>query len=58
MDGLHPKRFRAWRWEQQLVIFYGEIEEEFILNNAGWLERAQNKEHWRLIRHSFCDLEG
>ena len=43
----HPRRFHAWRWEQQLVDFYGEADTIFIDEDVGWLARAATRDEWR-----------
>ena len=55
-DGLHPKRFKAWRWEQQLVDGYGAAEQPDIFANEGWLEAANERAAWRTTRMNFCKL--
>ena len=52
--GLHPKRFKAWRWEAQLVSFYGECEVMHIEQNAGWMLLAQCREDWRTRSEGFA----
>ena len=49
----HPRRFRAWRWEQQLTAYYGEAETVFIDENVGWMEIAQNRDMWRMHRQKY-----
>jgi hypothetical protein len=46
---LHGRRFgRPFRWEAQLVDFYGEAAGDSPeTNNYGWMELAQNREAWR-----------
>ena len=50
----HPARFRAWRWEQQLVSYYGKAKSPFIDENVGWLEKAQDRVFWRTQRDLFA----
>ena len=50
----HPARFRAWRWEQQLVAHYGEAKSVFIDENVGWMEEAQHRGSWRIQRDIFA----
>ena len=50
----HPARFRAWRWEQQLVVCYGEAKALFIDDNVGWLEHAQDRASWKSQRDVFA----
>ena len=56
-DGLHPKRFRAWRWEAQLVDVYGETENADTSSNSGWLERAQDRDAWRISCGTFAGVQ-
>ena len=46
-DGLHPKRFKVWRWESQLTSFYGEQESEQASDNVGWMLQAQCRDTWK-----------
>ena len=46
-DGLHPKRFKVWRWESQLTEFYGEVEEKDLYENVGWMLQAQFRDPWK-----------
>ena len=52
--GLHPRRFKAWRWEQQLVDGYGTVEQPNIFINDGWLEAAADRTSWKASRRNFC----
>ena len=52
-DGLHPKRFKTWRWESQLTSFFGEVELENCARNAGWMLQAQERENWKERRPFF-----
>ena len=49
----HPHRFKAWRWEQQLVSFYGEAKSVFIDEDVGWLARAQLRNEWKASGKKF-----
>ena len=51
---VHPARFKAWRWEAQLVEFYGETESIEFDNNVGWMLEAQNRESWRKSEKKFA----
>ena len=46
-DGIHPKRFKTWRWESQLTEYYGEVESEDAAENVGWMLLAQNRDTWK-----------
>ena len=45
--GVHPKRFKAWRWESQLVQHYGEVGSQNTFENIGWMLAAQDRNAWR-----------
>ena len=49
----HPQRFKAWRWEQQLVDFFGEVEGVFVDDDKGWMLLAQNRAAWRDSERAF-----
>ena len=51
----HPKRFHVWRWEQQLVTFYGEAASMFVDDNVGWMEQAQNRASWKANASAFAE---
>ena len=51
----HPRRFRAWRWEQQLTAYYGEAKSVFIDDNVGWMETAQRRDIWKMQRQLFMN---
>jgi hypothetical protein len=55
---VHPARFRAWRWEQQLVSYYGEAKSLFIDEDVGWLAKAQQRGSWRSHRDVFAQAPG
>ena len=57
-NGVHPKRFKAWRWEAQVVAFYGEAETEDVTANAGWMRLAQSREAWRSDAERFAHSTG
>ena len=50
---LHPRRFKAWRWEEQLVTHFGVSRSFFIDENTGWLLKAQGRQVWQAVRHEF-----
>ena len=52
---LHPRRFgKPWRWETQLVTFYGETSSDNPLQaNAGWMKSAQDRASWKANEQSF-----
>ena len=52
-DGLHPRRFKAWRWESQLVEFYGDCESSDAFANAGWMLKAQSRDAWKASAQAF-----
>ena len=45
--GVHPARFKAWRWESQLAAFYGEAEGGELEQNYGWMVSAQDRTIWK-----------
>ena len=45
-SGPHPKRFKIRRWEEQVAELHGEGFSESILQNTGWLLKAQDREWW------------
>ena len=53
-SGVHPRRFKAWRWEAQLSNFYGESAAQTVDENVGWLLRAQGREQWKLASANFA----
>jgi hypothetical protein len=44
--GPHPKRFKIHRWEEQISELHGEGFSEDVVNNTGWLEKAQDRAEW------------
>ena len=46
-DGLHPERFKCWRWESQLTAFYGEPHLPDDDRDVGWLALAFDKTFWK-----------
>ena len=52
--GLHPRRFKAWRWESQLEAYYGESSCEHVADNVGWMLRAQDRDRWRACAVAFA----
>ena len=44
---LHSRHFTAWRWEEQLASYYGEVEAEDIQTNVGRMLAAQNRDKWK-----------
>ena len=46
-SGVHPKRFKASRWESQLADAHGDGCAEFVTDNTGWLLKAQCRGEWR-----------
>lgn len=51
--GPHPRRYKLYRWEEQLAQHYGEGYSEDIASNTGWLLTAQDRERWRERSASF-----
>ena len=45
--GLHPKRFKAWRWESQCSAMFGDGSAETPAENTGWLATAQDRAKWK-----------
>jgi len=54
-DGLHPKRFKCWRWESQLTCYYGEVESEDTAVNVGWMLQAQSRDGWKHSLKAFIN---
>ena len=46
-DGLHPKRFKCWRWESQITAFYGEPHLPDDGSDTGWMALATDKTFWK-----------
>ena len=46
-DGLHPKRFKCWRWESQITAFYGEPHLPDDGSDTGWTAMATDKTFWK-----------
>ena len=46
-DGLHPKRFKCWRWESQITAFYGEPHLPDDGTNVGWMALVKDKTFWK-----------
>lgn len=53
-SGPHPKRFKAWRWEEQLSKPYGDGYSENSDDNTGWLLAAQNRQQWKAMEMAFA----
>jgi hypothetical protein len=53
----HPRRFHAWRWESQVVDFFGEAESADTLFDVGWMFLAQDREAWKATEHDFAASE-
>ena len=45
--GLHPKRFKCWRWESQITAFYGEPHLPDDGTDVGWMALAKDKTFWK-----------
>ena len=46
-DGLHPRRFKSWRWESQITAFYGEPHLPDDDSDVGWMTLAMDKTSWK-----------
>ena len=46
-DGLHPKRFKCWRWESQITAFYGEPHLPDNGSDTVWMAMATDKTFWK-----------
>ena len=55
-SGVHPKRFKAWRWEDQLCRCYGDGYAELVQENTGWWLSAQDRSTWKESEQSFSKL--
>ena len=53
-DGMHPRRFKVARWESQMVDVYGEVENEDITVDAGWILEAQDRGAWKAREGAFA----
>ena len=53
--GVHPKRFKTWRWESQLVQHYGESSSRDVFDNVGWMLAAQDRNAWKSAGAVFAD---
>ena len=45
--GVHPRRFKATRWESQFSALFGDGSAESTAENTGWLGHAQCRDAWR-----------
>ena len=54
----HPKRFNAWRWEDQLEQVYGQSSSVFIDINVGWMAIAQDRQRWRHCEEAFANCSS
>ena len=54
----HPRRFHVWRWEDQLVSFFGESKTLFVDEDVGWMAIAQDRGRWRQTRNAFAERPG
>ena len=52
--GVHPQRFRAWRWQSQIANVYGDGYAENHLDNTGWLAQAQQRNDWKSMELDFA----
>ena len=52
---LHPGRFAAWRWEAQLVDWYGETSQLFVDLLSGWMLAAQDRTMWKVGERAFAE---
>ena len=55
LNGVHPKRFKVWRWESQLTEHYGEEESRDAFANVGWMLRAQDRDKWKSSLAGFLE---
>ena len=46
-DGLHPERFKCWRWESQITAFYGEPHLPDDASDSCWMAVATDKTSWK-----------
>ena len=53
--GVHPKRFKVWRWESQVAEIYGDGYAEDTLSNTGWLAAAQSRSSWKEGEKAYSD---
>ena len=52
---VHPRKFKAWRWEQQIVDHYGEASTPFLDESVGWMLVAQDRAAWRANESAFAE---
>ena len=52
--GVHPKRFKCWRWESQVADIYGEGCAASKGANTGWLATAQDRLAWKKAEKRFA----
>ena len=52
---LHTRRFgKPWRWEAQLVAFYGESStDDPMQTSVGWMKQAQDRALWKTEERAF-----
>ena len=53
--GVHPQRFKVWRWESQVAEIYGDGYAEDMLSNTGWLAAAQSRLSWKEGEKAYSD---
>ena len=55
--GLHPQRFKLFRWEAQLAEVFGDGEAESGAANTGWLALAQDRQAWKRAGSMYSRLQ-
>jgi len=51
----HPRRFKAWRWEEQFTSFYGESRSFFLDEDTGWRQLTLDRSEWRTLAAPFSN---
>ena len=51
---VHPGRFNAWRWEDQLEQVHVQSCSPFVDDNVGWMGVAQDRDSWRNYENRFA----
>ena len=54
-DGLHPKRFKCWRWESQITASYVELHLPDDGSDTGWMATAKDKITQKENQEHFVD---
>ena len=55
---VHPRRFKLFRWEEQLCRAHGEGSAEAPTASTGWLGLAQDRSLWKAAENAFSKGEA